>query len=153
MAFWDKEKQDVELSIVSTKVATGEENNPGHFITPVGWYEQTVEHGTFRAQGTKNEKGILGYGKKGMRIWDFGWQKAETGWLKKPEVATDPYSLEQRLGKPDSKGCVRISAELNKFIDLNGILDFNFNSKSPKYFALDPNRKLYQNQGSFILVI
>jgi hypothetical protein len=85
----------------------------------------------FRAQGTKNENGIRGYGSKGMRVWDFGWFPATKGWGKSPGSgdirfqmhATDPSVLEPKLGSPGSKGCVRIPESLNKFIDHYGVLD------------------------------
>ena len=34
--------------------------------------------------------------------------------------------LEQRLGLPASKGCVRIAAALNRFLDLRGVLDADY---------------------------
>jgi hypothetical protein len=40
--------------------------------------------------------------------------------------ATDPDRLEQRLGTAQSKGCIRISASLNDFIDRFGVLDGDY---------------------------
>ena len=34
----------------------------------------------FRAEGTFNDNGIRGYGRKGMRVFDFGWVVSERGW-------------------------------------------------------------------------
>jgi hypothetical protein len=40
--------------------------------------------------------------------------------------ATDPDYLEQRLGRPASEGCVRIPATMNRFLDLHGVLDADY---------------------------
>ena len=40
--------------------------------------------------------------------------------------ATDPDKGEPRLGRTDSKGCVRISSALNRFLDTYAILDSNY---------------------------
>jgi len=69
-----------------------------------------------------------------MRVWDFGWQPAEKGWTAEQETAeirllvhaTDPDYLEQRLGRPASKGCVRIPAAMNRYLDHYGVLDAEY---------------------------
>jgi hypothetical protein len=66
-----------------------------------------------------------------MRVWDFGWQAAAKGWTDDDATAeirlllhaTDPDHLEQRLGRPASKGCVRIPAAMNRWLDHYGVLD------------------------------
>jgi hypothetical protein len=40
--------------------------------------------------------------------------------------ATDPANLEHRLGRPASKGCVRIPAAMNRFLDRHGVLDADY---------------------------
>jgi hypothetical protein len=40
--------------------------------------------------------------------------------------ATDPDYLEKRLGRPASKGCVRIPAAMNRFLDRHGVLDADY---------------------------
>src|SRR5215467_13513118 len=40
--------------------------------------------------------------------------------------ATDPEFLDARLGTIQSKGCIRIPATLNTFIDRHGILDADY---------------------------
>jgi hypothetical protein len=86
----------------------------------------------YRAEGTPNEFGIRGLGAKGSRVWDFGWQLGQPGWLPPTEPpremrlllhATDPDLLEQRLGRTASMGCIRISGALNRFLDRRGVLD------------------------------
>jgi hypothetical protein len=67
-------------------------------------------------------------------VWDFGWQTAERGWrVERDEAeirllmhATDPDYLEQRLGRPASQGCVRIPATMNRFLDVRGVLDADY---------------------------
>ena len=74
-----------------------------------------------------------GYGRKGARVYDFGWVPAPKGWgngamsvMRLQMHATDPDHLEQRLGTAQSKGCIRISASLNEFIDRHGVLDEDY---------------------------
>lgn len=157
LAYYNKEDNTVEFTNFSS-VSTGN-NRQGHFITPLGWFENVVEHGSYRAQGTKNSNGIRGYGKKGMRVWDFGWQQAQAGWKNKTDVrdirlqmhATDPDVLQKKLGTPQSQGCVRVHESVNKFIDNFGILDKHFEEE--KYWALSKDRQPVENAGSYILVI
>jgi hypothetical protein len=40
--------------------------------------------------------------------------------------ATDPDYLAQRLGHPASEGCVRIPAAMNRFLDVHGVLDADY---------------------------
>ena len=65
--------------------------------------------------------------------WRTGWQTAKRGWGEGGESAmrllvhsTDPALLEKRIGRPQSKGCVRIPAGMNEFIDRYGILDADY---------------------------
>lgn len=120
----------------ASPVSTGTRGKFDHYVTPTGVYEHTLgEYSDFRAEGTKNEYGIRGYGKHGMRVWDFGWVDADKGWLKGRKEsggirfqmhATDPDRLEQRLGSTASKGCVRMSGSLNAFLDKYGALDWYY---------------------------
>lgn len=122
------------------KVSTGNTGRKLYYITPTGVFYNTVERIGYRALGTKNKNGIRGNGIKGMRVWDFGWQWAEKGWLPNREKgqirlemhATDPDYLEQRLGHPASEGCVRIATKMNQFIDRNGIIDVLYNQAAHK---------------------
>lgn len=127
-----------------SRTSTGQRGRVQHFITPTGVFDHDGSIMDYRALGTKNKYGIRGIGAKGSRVWDFGWQTAQTGWLKKPEMrtmrlelhATDPDYLEQRLGHPASEGCVRIGAGLNKFLDKYGILDAVYLSEKDKSRAI-----------------
>ncbi len=118
----------------AAKVSTGQPGRRDYYITPTGVFLNTDAILGFRAQGTPNENGIRGFGLKGMRVWDFGWQPATKGWRADREQgdirfllhATDPDRLEQRLGRPASQGCVRVSAALNRFLDRHGVLDADY---------------------------
>jgi hypothetical protein len=73
-----------------------------------------------------------------MRVWDFGWQWALKGWHSDGEGgdirlqmhATDPTLLEQRLGRPASEGCVRVSSSMNRFLDKHGVLDADYEQEA-----------------------
>ncbi|MFT8467329.1 L,D-transpeptidase [Acetobacter syzygii] len=120
--------------IGSTKVSTGTTGRKYYYITPTGVFPNSAERLGYRALGTKNENGIMGNGTTGMRVWDFGWQWTEKGWLASREKAqirlemhaTDPVYLEQRLGHTASEGCIRIPSSLNVFIDRHGLLDVEY---------------------------
>jgi hypothetical protein len=113
------------------RVSTGQGGRKDYYFTPVGVFAHTDAILDFRAEGTYNENNIRGLGVAGMRVWDFGWQWAVKGWRPDGEGgdirlqmhATDPAVLEQRLGRPASEGCVRVSSAMNRFLDRHGILD------------------------------
>jgi hypothetical protein len=120
--------------IGGSKVSTGQAGRRGYFITPVGVFLHTDGILDYRALGTFNENHIRGLGLKGMRVWDFGWQPAERGWRVERDMAeirmlmhaTDPDYLEQRLGRPASQGCIRVSSSMNRFLDWHGVLDADY---------------------------
>ena len=120
--------------IGGSKVSTGQAGRHGYYITPVGVFLHTDGIIDYRARGTFNENHIRGLGLKGMRVWDFGWQTADRGWRAEADPgeirllmhATDPDYLEQRLGRPASEGCVRIPATMNRFLDMHGVLDADY---------------------------
>lgn len=117
----------------ASSISTGLPGRYQHFKTPLGVFEHSLENPDFRAEGTKNQFGIRGYGNKGSRIYDFGWVKAPRGWgdghigeLRLQMHSTDPDVLEQRIGTAQSEGCIRIPSQLNDFIDHYGILDEDY---------------------------
>lgn len=121
-------------SLGGTRVSTGQTGRRDYYLTPTGVFLHTDAILDWRAEGTFNAQHIRGLGLKGMRVWDFGWQRAERGWGAPGEPseirlllhATDPDYLEQRLGRPASKGCVRIPAAMNRFLDRHGVLDADY---------------------------
>ena len=99
----------------------------------LGVFAHSLDNPDFRAEGTLNSNGIRGYGAKGMRVFDFGWQRVPKGWgdgavseMRLQMHATDPDLLERRLGSAQSKGCIRIPATLNRFLDRHGVLDADY---------------------------
>lgn len=132
---WRAGRTDLPWQVIGGgKVSTGQAGRHAYFITPTGVFRHTADILDYRALGTLNENGIRGLGVKGMRVWDLGWQMADKGWTGDHEQgeirlllhATDPDYLEQRLGRPASKGCVRIAAAMNRFLDLHGVLDADY---------------------------
>jgi hypothetical protein len=122
------------LVIGGTHVSTGQPNRHGYYITPTGVFVHDVSIMDYRAEGTYNENHIRGLGLKGMRVWDFGWHSARKGWLDSDERgdmrllmhATDPTWLARRIGRPASEGCVRVPADMNRFMDRYSVLDRDY---------------------------
>ncbi|OUJ04201.1 L,D-transpeptidase [Acetobacter cibinongensis] len=151
--------------IGSTKVSTGTTGRKFYYITPTGVFQNTADILGYRALGTKNENGIMGNGIKGMRVWDFGWQWAEKGWLPSREKgqirlemhATDPVYLESRLGHTASEGCIRIPAALNVFFDKHGLIDAEYERMSAideRFKALlRPDRTPSPLAGATVIVV
>ena len=149
--------------IGASPVSTGKPGRFDHFVTPTGVFEHTIDNLDFLSQGTRNEFGIRGYGRKGMRVYDFGWQIAQRGWgrggegeLRLQMHATDPNLLEKKLGTPQSKGCIRIPATLNAFIDHYGILDGDYEkamAASMTFWVLPKTREATPWSGRFLVVV
>ncbi len=117
------------LLIGASPASTGRPAGFEHFETPTGVFDHSLDNLDFRAEGTLNQFGIRGYGDKGNRVYDFGWVVARRGWAAGEQAmrlqlhATDRERLEPRLGRRESKGCIRIPATLNTLIDQYGVLD------------------------------
>jgi len=151
--------------IGGSKVSTGQAGRRGYFLTPVGVFLHTADILDYQALGTFNENHIRGLGLKGMRVWDFGRQMAEKGWNADEETgeirllmhATDPDYLEQRLGRPASKGCIRIPATMNRFLDIHGVLDADYERAAldePRYAAiLLPERRPTPLAGDALVIV
>ena len=137
--------------IGGTQVSTGKPGRKEHFKTPTGVFLNTDAILGYRAQGTYNGNHIRGLGVHGMRVYDFGWQTTEDWRTRTPTMqirlsmhATDPSVLEPRIGRPDSEGCVRLRAPLNRFLAHHGVLDASYEmaARSDGRFAalLPPDR-------------
>ncbi|KHK01245.1 hypothetical protein NY78_3438 [Desulfovibrio sp. TomC] len=165
LAFFDAAGQHVVLLgadfISSGKLRPGEDS----FITPVGVFEHLPENWGYRAEGTKNSKGWRGLGARGSRVWDFGYQQAPRQFrqgvydsqMRLLMHATDPDQGEPRLGGPDSKGCVRVSAAANAFLDQHSILDRHYEyiaatEKARDMWLLRPDRRPVSLPGSYLVV-
>nr|WP_243849791.1 L,D-transpeptidase [Paraburkholderia rhizosphaerae] len=149
--------------IGASPVATGRPGQFDHFITPLGVFEHTPDNMDFRAEGTMNQNGIRGYGRHDMRIFDLGWAQAERGWgkgglseMRFQMHATDPDRLEPLLGIRHSKGCVRIPATLNVFLDHFGILDAEYENlvdSGRALWVLHSDRQVTPWSGRYIVVV
>ncbi len=165
LAFYDAAAQTVRLLgadfISSGKLRPGEDS----FLTPVGVFENVPDNWGYRAQGTKNSKGWRGLGAHGSRVWDFGYQQAPRQFrqgvydsqMRLLMHATDPDHGEPRLGGPDSKGCVRISAAANAFLDRRGILDRHYEALAGAetdrdLWLLRADRDVTPHSGSYLVV-
>ena len=162
MIFWKSPDGDFDF-IGASQASTGQPGRFEHFETPLGVFEHGLENPDFRAEGTRNELGILGYGRKGLRVYDFGWVKAPKGWgdghtsvMRLQMHSTDPELLEPRLGSIQSKGCIRIPASLNRFIDHYGLLDAAYEraiAAGESFWVLPPDREPTPWSGEFLVVI
>jgi hypothetical protein len=149
--------------IGASPASTGKPGRFDHFITPLGIFEHTIDNPDFRAEGTRNENGIRGYGRRGMRVYDFGWQQAKRGWdgggqgtMRLQMHSTDPQFLEVRLGTIQSKGCIRIPATLNTFIDRHGILDGDYKQAAADGYTfpvLSKSRESTSWPGRYLVIV
>jgi hypothetical protein len=147
----------------ASPVSTGRTGSFDHFETPLGVFEHSTVNPDFRAQGTRNENGIRGYGVKGMRVFDFGWQRVPKGWddgavidMRLQMHATDPDLLEPRLGSAQSKGCIRIPASLNRLLDHYGVLDADYEQalrEGRRLWVLDARREPVAGAGRYLIVV
>ena len=149
--------------IGATAVSTGKVGSYEHFVSPLGVFAHTLDNPDFRAEGTFNKNHIRGYGRKGLRVFDFGWQFAERGWgvggssrMRLQMHATDPSILEERLGSVQSEGCIRIPSSLNAFFDMHGVLDAAYEEdkgKGDDLWVLKPGRTMVPWPGRYMVIV
>jgi hypothetical protein len=153
---------DAALLIGASPVSTGRPSGFEHFETPIGVFEHVLYNPDFRAEGTRNTLGIRGYGDKGMRVYDFGWVMGDRAWAPGRQLmrlqmhATDPARLEPRLGERASKGCIRIPATLNRWIDRHGALDAAYDAavaEGRRFWLLRPDRQPTPWSGRWLVVL
>jgi hypothetical protein len=162
MIYWKSVSGEYSF-IGASPASTGRPGEFEHFQTPVGVFEHSIANFDFRSEGTKNALGIRGYGEKGMRVYDFGWQRAKRGWGNGGESAmrlqmhsTDPELLERQVGSPQSKGCIRIPATLNVFIDRYGLLDADYEwamLEGKNIWVLRPDREPTPWSGRYLVIV
>lgn len=151
------------LWLGASPVSTGRTGAFDHFRTPLGVFPHSLDNPDFRAEGSFNEQHIRGYGRRGMRVFDFGWVQAERGWgrggtstMRLQMHATDPAVLEPRLGRAASKGCIRIPATLDTFIDRHGLLDADHAAAlaaGRPLWVLRPDREPVDWPGRLLVVV
>lgn len=151
------------MLIGASPTSTGRVGEFDHFETPTGVFGHSTANPDFRAEGTYNEYGIRGFGVRGMRVFDFGWQQGRRGWgnggysaMRLVLHATDPDRLEPRLGTVQSKGCVRIPAALNRLLDQYGLLDADYDAglrAGQQLWVLSPQRSPVTDAGRYLIVV
>lgn len=149
--------------IGASPVSTGRPGQFDYFITPSGIFAHTLSNMDYRAEGTRNGFGNIALGRKGMRVFDLGWTEGERRWgyggkgqMRLLMHATDPDHLEPFLGTPMSKGCIRIPARLNSFIDRYGLLDADYEQglrAGRKFWVLRPDRTPTPWPGRYLVVV
>ena len=147
----------------ASPVSTGRIGSFDHFETPLGVFAHSLDNPDFRAEGTFNSNHIRGYGLRGMRVYDFGWTQALRGWggggqgtMRLQMHATDPATLEPRLGRAESKGCIRIPATLNVFLDRYGVLDADYEqavAAGRSLWVLRPDRQPLPWPGRYLIIV
>ncbi len=157
LAFYDSVEKKVTI-IGGEKISTGNPKRRGYFETPIGIFENKPANMSYRALGTKNKLGWRGFGAKGSRVWDLGWQRTVRERGEPMDIrllvhATDPEFGEQRLGTIQSKGCIRVTSRFNKFLDYYGILDREYETSTKAKYVLLANRSPVSFAGKFIVVI
>lgn len=161
LLFWLSDEGVAEF-IGASPVSTGRKGGFMYYETPLGVFDHKIANLDFRAEGTENERGIMGYGAKGMRVYDFGWQRARRTWkpgewdMRLQLHTTDPRYLEQRLGTVQSMGCIRIPATLNALFDHYGILDADYEqamASGRQFWVLRPDREPTRWSGRYLVVI
>lgn len=134
-----------------------------YFETPLGVFENSIDNFSYRAMGTPNQEGWRGLGAKDSRVWDFGDQRGIKKYKNGTTLSqmrllmhsTDPDKGEPRLGRMDSKGCIRISHGLNRFLDTYSILDRNYEEwakTKPDSWLLRKDRVPSAYAGKYLIV-
>ena len=162
LVLWRSATGDYQL-VGASPVSTGRPGSFDHFETPLGVFAHSPANPDFRAEGTYNANGIRGYGVKGMRVFDFGWVAVPKGWGDRRVIdmrlqmhATEPDSLEWRLGTRQSKGCIRIPGTLNRLLDRFGVLDADYETlpaQDGRRFVLAADREPVPGAGRWLVVV
>lgn len=159
---WWLQPQGESRLIGAAPVSTGRPVGFEHFETPLGVFAHSLNNPDFRAEGTLNSNGIRGYGDKGQRVYDFGWVMARRGWAPGEQLmrlqmhSTDRQQLEPRLGERASKGCVRIPAAVNDWIDQHGVLDADYEAalaEGRTLWVLRATRQSTPWSGRYLVVV
>ncbi|GAB6038994.1 hypothetical protein JCM15519_35530 [Fundidesulfovibrio butyratiphilus] len=163
VGFYNAQTGEIEF-LGGDLISSGNLDKEGdYFVTPVGVFENLLENFSYRALGTPNQEGWRGLGAKDSRVWDFGYQKSVKKYkggntmseMRLLMHATDPDKGEPRLGRTDSKGCVRISGALNRFLDTYAILDEHYEEwarTKPDSWLLKKDRQPVGYPGKYLII-
>ncbi|WP_373070760.1 L,D-transpeptidase [Sulfurimonas sp.] len=179
LTIWDNDEKDffpIGFDYISSgdinreiETKTGED----HYVkTPAGLFD--IKSG-WRSDGKMNDENTTKpYGNKGRFVFFFGIQdsvrynsfdkdgkkiKDKKKWIlikDKLSLAMHAHSLRETLGKPQSHGCIRMSEELNKFLDNNFVFFANLLDGEKWTHPYEPkpkNPKNYQLAGKYVLII
>lgn len=162
LLFWLTPLDEARL-IGASPVSTGRGGEYEYFETPTGVFSHNLDNPDFRAEGTLNEKGIRGFGNRGMRVFDFGWQPARRAWdgggtspMRLLLHATDPVRLEPLLGSVQSKGCIRAPTTLIRLLDHYGLLDADYDAAQragQHFWVLSPQRTPVHGAGRYLVIV
>ena len=143
-----------------------------HYLkTPAGIFKS--KNG-WRSEGKKSDDNVsLGYGKKDRYVFYFGRQdtiryntfdknKEKIYDPEKWKLITDQLNLavhshksSKPMGEPNSHGCIRMTDELNRFLDNNSILHKNMFNKDKwlhKYSKEPRDPKYYDIAGEYLII-
>lgn len=178
VTFWDEDTKQFQFIgkdlISSGNIQREKEIKFGddHYLkTPSGIFKS---HNGWRSDGKKSDDNVtLGYGKKDRYIFYFGKQKTvryntfdknkqkiydEDKWkliTDKLSFAVHSHKSSKPMGQPNSHGCIRMTDELNRFLDNNSILHKNM-LKGDKWlhkYAKEPTDPKYHNfAGEYLIV-
>jgi hypothetical protein len=178
VTLWDQEKQEFEY-IGKDLISSGNMNREGevkygedHYLkTPAGVFKS--KYG-WRSEGKRGtDKASLGYGYKDRYIFYFGKQTSiryntfdqnrkkiynpDKWQLIKDqlEFAVHSHKSSKPMGQPNSHGCIRMTDELNRFLDNNSILHKNMleGEKWLHKYAQEPSEPKYHNLAGEYLII
>ncbi|MEA9569110.1 hypothetical protein [Polynucleobacter sp. AP-Nickl1-40-C4] len=98
-----------------------------------------------------------------MRVYDYGWVEQFRGWgngqkmlIRLQMHSTDPQLAEPLLGNARSKGCIRIPADMNFFLDHYGILDADYDEameRGQHFWVMRSDRIAVKTPGRYLVVI
>ena len=173
-------KQKNKINIIgSDLISSGEINKEievlygedHYFKTPAGIY--SIKEGWRSDGSTKKDKVTLKYGKKDRFVYYIGMEdtvryntftpskekimKKENWqlWKDKVNLAMHSYTQNSILGVKDSHGCIRISNELNSFLDRNNVLYKHFYTKNKWTLKYSKKPKISKNKnlaGEYLII-
>ena len=179
LTIWDQQKQDF-FPIGFDYISSGDINREietkkgeDHYVkTPAGLFD--IKSG-WRSNGKMNDENTSKpYGEKGRFVFFFGIQdsvryntfdrdgnkiKDKDKWVlikDKLSLAIHAHSGVETFGKPQSHGCIRMSEELNKFLDNNFVLFAHLLDGKKWTHPYEPEPKEPKNHelaGKYILIV
>lgn len=179
LTIWDDNQKDfypIGFDYISSGDINREiETKPGedHYVkTPAGLFD--IKSG-WRSDGKMNDENTSRpYGKKGRFVFFFGIQNSvrynsfdkdgnkitdKNKWVlikDKLSLAMHAHSGIETFGKPQSHGCIRMSEEMNKFLDNNHVFFAHLLDGKKWIHPYEPkpkDPKNYELAGKYVLVI